>query len=240
MGRLPDGLPSTLPSTYPRHRPVLTSESRSLDQAAEAAGLPALVLMEHAARGVAALATLLAPSPAALFVVCCGPGSNGGDGYGAARALDGWGRRVRVLRLGEVPRPPAARAEHDLCARALAIEDASSEPGVVADALRSADLVVDALFGVGLTRPLGAAHVEAVEHINAARALRLAVDVPSGLDADQGRALPACVAADVTATMATPKRGFAPGAPGARWAGHVVEIDIGLPWALHAPYLATP
>jgi NAD(P)H-hydrate epimerase len=193
--------------------------------------------MEHAARAVAALAALLLPRPSDRVLVLCGPGSNGGDGYGAARALHAWGRDVGVLRLGPVPRAEAARREHDLCAHALPIEDGSADAALVARAVERAQLVIDALFGVGLDRPLAPHHVEAIERVNAAGGLRLSVDVPSGLDADRGVPLPVCVAADVTATMAAPKAGFGAGAPGARWAGHVVEVDIGLAWALHAPYL---
>jgi NAD(P)H-hydrate epimerase len=189
---------------------------------------------------VAVLATLLTPSPRSKTVVLCGPGNNGGDGYGAARALHAWGRSVRVLRLGDVPRGESARRQHDLCARSLAIEHVHAADRVARSALDDADLLVDALFGVGLDRPLSPFYIEMVAHMNAAPGLRLAVDVPSGLDANRGVPLPVCVAADVTATMAAPKRGFAAGQPGARWAGRIVEVDIGLPWALHAPYLAKP
>jgi NAD(P)H-hydrate epimerase len=146
---------------------------------------------------------------------------------------------VRVLRLAPPPRGGAARAEHDLCAAVVRIEaPGEAQPAdVLAEALGEAGLIVDALFGSGLDRALSAFHVACVERVNAAGALRLAVDVPSGLDADRGTPLPVCVAADATATMVAAKRGFAPGSPGARFAGQVVEVDIGLPWALHAPFL---
>ena len=68
--------------------------------------------------------------------------------------------------------------------------------------------------------------------------MRLSIDVPSGMEADTGEALPICVEAHVTATMAAPKAGFAPGRPGAPAAGRVIEVDIGLPRALHEPFLA--
>ena len=79
------------------------------------------------------------------------------------------------------------------------------------------------------------ARLRTIEALNAADTLRLAVDVPSGLEADTGEALPICVQADVTATMAAPKRGFA---ANPRACGQVVEVDIGLPAALHERFLA--
>ena len=79
-----------------------------------------------------------------------------------------------------------------------------------------------------------APYASVIEAVNGAPCVRLAVDVPSGLESDTGEALPLCVAAHVTATMAAPKRGLA---ANPAMAGHVVEIDIGLPAALHRPFL---
>jgi NAD(P)H-hydrate epimerase len=205
------------------------------DEASRRHGIPSLVLMEHAAAGVAAVAALLAP-PADRVVVLCGPGNNGGDGYGAARFLRSWGRRPRVLRLA--PRPPArgdAAAEAALLAGPPPVEDAWAEPDLVPSALSSADLVVDAIFGTGAARVDGP-FPGWIEAVNRADALRLAVDVPSGLDADTGEA-GVVVRADVTATMAAPKRGLVAPSPGALLAGRVVEIDIGLPADLHAGHV---
>lgn len=230
-------LPKAWPPSYPPHRPILASEARRLDRAAERAGLSALVLMEHAALGVAALAALLAPHRRDVIAVICGPGNNGGDGYAAARRLCAWGRVVRVVRLSPLPAAGAAGLEARLCAREGAVVDASRSLAPLRRALAGSALVVDALFGVGLDRPLSPRFVAAIEIMNRARGLRLAVDVPSGMDADSGTPLPVCVHADCTATMVAPKRGFAAGRPGARSVGRVVEIDIGLPLKLHAPRL---
>jgi NAD(P)H-hydrate epimerase len=235
-GRLAS-LPRSWPPSYPLHRPLLTAEARALDVAAERCGLTALLLMEHAGTGLAAVARLLAPARAGAVAVVCGPGNNGGDGYACARRLASWGRAVRVVRVGPLPRSPAARFEARLWSREAPIADASRDLAPLRRALAGCALVVDALFGVGLDRPLGPAFVAAIESLNATVAPRLSVDVPSGLDADTGRPLPVCVHADVTATMAAPKRGIARGRPGARWAGRVVELDLGLPRALHARYL---
>lgn len=240
MDSAPGPIPRSWPMTYPLHRPVLTTEFRAMEgSAGRSFGIPDLLLMERAACGVACLARWLPSSSSAPLVVLCGPGNNGGDGYGAARVLASWGRPVRVLDLA--PRPAsgeATRLERDLCGRVLPIEVLHGDLGALAAALASGAGLIDALFGVGLVRPLEGWWRDAIACVNAARLPTLAVDLPSGLHADTGEALPLCVRADLTATLAAPKLGMAPGMPGAAQAGHVVEVDIGLPWALHAPYLA--
>lgn len=233
---IPSDLPTTWPSEYPAHMPISAEFAGSMDRrASEEFGLPGLVLMEHAARGVASVAARLAP-PGQPILVLCGPGNNGGDGYGTARFLSSCGFDVRPWRLA--PREPTAgdaAAEYRWLGGAEAVQAAWEAPqGLLAALEGFSGLVVDALFGVGLTRPLEAPFTPVIEALNRAPCLRLAVDVPSGLDADTGAALPLCVAAHVTATMAAPKHGLAAN-PAA--AGHVVEIDIGLPGALHRPYL---
>lgn len=234
---IPD-LPSAWPPRYPPHQPVSADVSRRLDADAEKRhGVPSLVLMEHAARGVAALVATLT-RPGDRIVVLCGPGNNGGDGYGAARFLASWGLAPRVLRCSRTPPPRGdAAAEVRWSALETEAEDAWGEPGLVALAVAESDLVVDALFGVGLDRDLDQPFPVWIEAVNAAEALRLAVDVPSGLDADSGHLRPVAVRADVTATMAMPKEGLVTHPSGALHAGRVVEVDIGLPGPLHRPYL---
>jgi len=233
---IPD-LPRSWPSSYPAHRPVAADVSRRLDADAEAEhGVPSLVLMEHASCGVAAVAALLS-HPQDRIVVLCGPGNNGGDGYGAARFLASWGRTPRVLRCSRRP-PPQADAASEVRWSALETEaeDAWADSDLVARAVGEADLLVDALFGVGLDRDLDGPFPGWIEVINEAQALRLAVDIPSGLDADTGHLRPVAVRADVTATMAMPKEGLVTHPSGALHAGVVVEVDIGLPGPLHRPY----
>jgi NAD(P)H-hydrate epimerase len=198
--------------------------------------------MEHAARGLAQVVAQerVRTSGVGPVVVVCGPGNNGGDGYGCARFLASWGVPVRVLRAAsEPPSAGDARLEHDLAARDLQIV-ALGEPVDVRAldaALSGAAVLVDALFGVGLSRPLDERYALVVAHINATRATRVAVDVPSGLDSDRGEPLPVAVRADVTAAMGMPKIGCL-SRQGAVYAGRVVEIDIGLPAAIHSLYLA--
>lgn len=239
MRRRVRDLPACWPPSYPPHRPVSGDVSRRLDaDAEERYGVPSLVLMEHASLGVAALATALI-EPGDRIVVLCGPGNNGGDGYGAARFLASWGCSPRVLRCSRLA-PPKDDAACEVRWSGLEVEaeDAWADEELVARAVAEADLLVDALFGVGLARDLDGPFPAWIEAVNEASALRLAVDIPSGLDADTGHVRPVAVRADVTATMAMPKEGLVTHPSGALHAGRVIEVDIGLPGPLHRPYQA--
>jgi len=162
-------------------------------------------------------------------VVVCGGGNNGGDGYVAARLLRAAGRDARVMALVPAARlSPDARAVREQAERAgVAIDDGVLGP---LDA-GAGDVVVDAIFGTGLGRPpegVFAAAIGAVEAARTAGARVLAVDVPSGLSADTGRPLGACVRADRTVTFAFLKRGLAVH-PGLELAGEIAVADIGIP-----------
>jgi ADP-dependent NAD(P)H-hydrate dehydratase / NAD(P)H-hydrate epimerase len=215
--------------------PVLTAaEMRAADAAAAGElGVPTLLLMENAGRGVAELARRErggAPGPVALV---CGPGSNGGDGFVAARHLAAAGIPVRVLLV-----VPAAKVKGDaaiaLAAAArlqVSIEDGSgwSEPAAWRARLDGAAVVVDALFGTGFHGPVRGPAALALEAMNQVQARKLAVDIPSGLDADTGRAAGAVFRADMTATMGAWKIGLAVEAAGP--AGQVEVVDLGVPVA---------
>jgi NAD(P)H-hydrate epimerase len=228
-----------MPSPYPPHRPVLASESRAADAAAVAAGVPSFALMEHAARGLAEV-VLEERAGGGAVAVLCGPGDNGGDGYGCARFLRSFGVPVRVVRCApEPPRSADARREHDLAAAEgpIAVAASLEDAHVVRAALEGAEVAVDALFGTG-GRALGAPYDAWVRALNAAGGMRrIAVDLPSGLHADEGRPNPVAVRAHVTAAMGLVKRGCTVG-EGPAHAGRVVEVDVGLPRSVHAPFLA--
>ena len=251
-------IPASWPPFYPLHVPVTGGVSRALDGEAQALGVPSFVLMEHASAGVASIAQSLlrgqvpqegdtteagvasTPRPPARIVVLCGPGNNGGDGYGTARFLLSWGAACSVYRVSPTPPRAGGDAAHEaaLLGHLVDVQDAWRKPQGLQDALRRADLVVDALFGVGLARDLEGPYAMWIEQVNAADALRLAVDVPSGLDADTGEVRGIAVRADVTATMAMPKTGLLAEGTGRAHAGRVVEIDIGLPGVVHTPHSA--
>lgn len=132
-------------------------------------------------------------------VILCGPGNNGGDGYVVARGLRARGWQVEVFALGDTEQlPPDARAAHDAwCAAGGAVAPVRDAPA----RLGGADLVVDALFGIGLTRPL-TAEIAAVLAAVPRAARRVAVDVPSGRETDTGAVLGGhAFAADLTVTF---------------------------------------
>ncbi|RYZ69622.1 MAG: NAD(P)H-hydrate dehydratase [Lysobacteraceae bacterium] len=167
--------------------------ARALDARASALlGDEGHALMRRA--GQAAWQYLLARWPAAQrIVVVCGPGNNGGDGYVLATLAHRSGRQVRVLHLpGHGPRTPLAqRACTDYVAAGGRIE-------LFPENLPHADVVVDALFGIGLARPADAASAALIDAINAQPAPVFSLDVPSGMDADLGSAPGRAVDADAT------------------------------------------
>jgi ADP-dependent NAD(P)H-hydrate dehydratase / NAD(P)H-hydrate epimerase len=212
-------------------RLVGAGEMRAIDRAAiDGLGIPSLELMERAGAAVAAEAGLLA-SADGRFLVLCGGGNNGGDGYVAARLLRRAGRDARVIALVPAGRlgGDAAATRAQAAAAGVEIADAEGGPGPLGAG--PGDVVVDALLGTGLTRaPEGpfAAAIAAVAAARAAGARVLAVDVPSGLSADSGRPPGPCVEADRTVTFAFPKRGLVV-YPGLSLAGVLVVADIGIP-----------
>jgi NAD(P)H-hydrate epimerase len=196
-------------------------------------GIPGEVLMESAGRSlvdfVLERAARLLALPGAEVVVVCGLGSNGGDGFVAARHLLQLGIPVRVLLLGDGTdlRGDAALNYQRALRVGVGVERFPS-PGAT---LPARGVLIDAIFGTGLSRPVEGAAAEAIEAINRLEddpeVTVIAVDLPSGLDADTGRALGHAVIADATLTIGTPKIGLAL-EPGRSLAGQVSVARIGI------------
>jgi len=218
--------------------PVVTAaEMRALDrQAIDEIGLPAVVLMETAGRAVAEAALRMLGAQRGHVMVVCGPGNNGGDGFVAARVLRD--RGVDAVAYLAAPREAVrgdARTHLEILERAgggVRLIAAPEPLAAVADRAPDAALVIDALFGVGLTRPIEGHLAEVVAMMQRARRV-LAVDIPSGLDTDTGRVLGCAVTAERTVTMAVPKIALV-SAPGFARAGELEVADIGIPPALIA------
>ena len=206
-----------------------------MQQAERECGVPIPQLMENAGLAVAQEAWLmLGEIVDRRIVVLAGPGNNGGDGLVAARHLKDWGAEVTVVLL-------KARGEDDANLKALierevpVVEEAgagSKEPGEVGEALDSAELVIDALLGTGRARPIEGTLADVLDRLREARARRLpprllAVDVPTGLDANAGTVDPLTIAADQTVALGWSKVGLHT-LPGARYAGRVEVVDIGI------------
>ena len=202
---------------------LTTDEMGRADRLAIDAGIPGTVLMENAGRAVADEAARMMP-PGKAIVVLCGPGNNGGDGFVAARLLQEQGYQVRVTLLGgrEGPKGDAAVMAGRWSGP---IEDIETGIG------GGTDLVIDALFGAGLTRALAGAAARSVEQVNRLGAPILAVDVPSGLDGTTGEAAGPVIQATRTVTFFRRKPGHLL-YPGRRLCGPVVLADIGIPDAV--------
>ena len=194
------------------------AEMYAADAAAARAGTPGLTLMENAGRAVAdAIVRRWGTRPVA---VLCGPGNNGGDGFVVARLLAEAGWPVRLGLLGD-----RERLKGDAAAMAARWEGAVEplDPAL----LEGEPLVVDALFGAGLTRPLGGATLALAEACTAQGLARVAVDVPSGVHGDTGEALGGVFAAALTVTFGRRKYGHLL-LPGRSLSGEVVVADIGI------------
>ena len=154
----------------------------------------------------------------------CGPGNNGGDGFVAARHLAAFGWDVRVALLGERERLKGDAAE---MASGGTVAVAPLDPAVLA----GATVVVDALFGAGLTRPLEGRAADIVRRLNSSNVPVVAIDVPSGLHGDLGRGLDDLVVeADLTVTFFRKKPAHVL-MPGALRCGEMIVADIGIPEA---------
>jgi len=199
---------------------LTTEEMAQADRLAVAAGVASQTLMENAGAAVAAEAARMVAHGARVAVLC-GPGNNGGDGFVAARHLQEAGFPTGVALLG-----PRDALTGDAAAMAR-LWTGRVEPLAFAS-LDGAQLIVDALFGAGLARPLDGTAATVVEAMNAMDAPVLAVDVPSGLDGITGLATGPVVRANRTVTFFRRKPGHLL-APGRELCGRVRVADIGIP-----------
>lgn len=203
------------------HELLTAEEMGRADRLAIAAGVPGLELMEAAGRAVADEAVALVARKGAAIAVLCGPGNNGGDGFVAARLLGQQGYRVRVALLG---------VREGLTGDAAAMADrwGGDIEALTPATLGGADMVIDAMFGAGLARPLDGAAAEVADAVNASGKPVLAVDVPSGLDGSAGVALGPVVQATRTVTFFRMKPGHLL-LPGRLLCGEVRLAHIGIP-----------
>ena len=215
-------------------RVLTTAQMRAAERRTiEEIGVPSAELMENAGREVAAAVTRHFPAPDRQRVaVVCGKGNNGGDGCVAARELASPGVDVRVYLAA-----PASSVTGD-AGRNLAMLGAAGVPvcEVATPAqwserlpqIADSDVIVDALFGTGLSRPLSGRWAALVGDLNATGAPIVAIDLPSGLSADTAQVIGAAVEATMTVTLGAPKVPLLV-PPAASLAGTLVLADIGIP-----------
>ena len=205
---------------FPPEAVLLTvDEMTRADSAAIAAGVSGVTLMENAGRAIAE--AVAARWDMRETAVLCGPGNNGGDGFVVARLLSDAGWPVRVALLGDVGKLKGNASVH-ADRWSGPVEPLSPEvPG-------GAELIVDALFGAGLARPLEGVAADTIAAVAAAGRPCVAVDLPSGVDGDTGAVPGAAAAADLTVTFFRRKPGHLL-LPGRSLCGEVVVADIGIP-----------
>ena len=212
---------------------LLTSaEMRELEQRAEAAGVSTDTLMENAGLAVAQEIWMqLGSLEERRIAVLVGPGNNGGDGLVAARHLHEWGAQVRVYALRERNDSQWNQTLELGVPCGTVAEDDNFE--ALEGLLAGAEAIVDALLGTGSSRPIEGDLAGIMERLAAVRSKTVkpklvAVDLPTGLDADSGRLDPLAVGADETVTFHAPKVGLYM-QPGASAAGSVQQVEIGIP-----------
>ena len=216
---------------------ILTAEQmreadrRTIDEL----GIPGIVLMESAGRAVVNEILRryhhLAPGP---ILVLCGKGNNGGDGLVVARTLrqNGW-QVTTVVLAEEASISGDARLYLDILQRLDAPVEFAADLICVETLLArlpAPALIVDALFGTGLSSPVGGHYAVAIEWMNRSRAPKIAIDIPSGLDATSGAILGSVLYADLTVTLAAAKLGQMI-YPGVNCCGELVVAEIGIPQA---------
>ncbi|MDI6814759.1 MAG: NAD(P)H-hydrate dehydratase [Dehalococcoidales bacterium] len=214
---------------------ILTSEQmRQIERNCARIGLSTDVLMENAGKAVAEeVRQILGTIEKQRLLFLIGPGNNGGDGLVAARYLHDWGAKVSLYLYSQ--RPLNDSNLEQVLKQGITCIEATQDESLdrLNELLSSANAVVDALFGTGKSRPLHGIFTQVLDRVSRAKkkqsGLRIiALDLPSGLDADSGAVDPACLYADNTITLGFPKPGlFNP--PGAERVGKITVADIGIP-----------
>ena len=212
---------------------VTVEQMRTLERRAVASGIEEDALMETAGLGVARrVAQLLDGIRGRRVVVLVGPGNNGGDGMVAARYLADWGALVTLYMTSARRRDDKFE---DCRARRVRVVEAAEDPEgwQLASYLPLTDVVIDAVLGIGSERPLEGELRRLMGSLRElrrepARAKLVAVDLPTGVDADTGACDDACFPADVTLTLGAPKVGLFR-FPGAECVGRLETVPIGLP-----------
>ena len=211
---------------------VTTNEMMELERRAAEIGLPPPVLMENAGLAIAQqVKGWLGSVAGRQILILVGPGNNGGDGLVTARHLHDWGARVHIYLCSNRTDANFRIAQERCIPCTLASED--SDLADLNSILSLSDMVIDALFGTGKLRPLEGIYKEVLNRLRQSKEAQpglkvVALDLPSGLDADNGAADPSCAVADLTITLGYPKLGLF-SFPGRDLVGQLTVADIGIP-----------
>lgn len=216
-------------------RIVTNAEMKKIDAwATRQMGIPGPVLMENAGRGCVDVLTEYFDPVDLKVLLICGRGNNGGDGFVVARHLLNCHAHLKIALLGQ---------EKELKGDALLnfrhIKKASCDITYIKriaqlkrlHAMFHPDVIIDAVFGTGFTGVPEGLHGQAIELMNESEAFILSLDIPSGVNGDDGQFKRSCVIADATAVMCLPKRGHLL-YPGRAFCGEIHYVDIGIPYSL--------
>lgn len=203
---------------------VTAAEMKSYDSyTIEEVGISSLVLMERAALSVVQKVEGYLNTGKQKVCIACGVGNNGADGLAIARMLAERGCVVHVYIYGKLEKKTAEFIQQEKILESYPVEKRENEmPGDC-----GYDMIIDAIFGVGLTRSVEGIFAEALTCLNAMEGRKVAVDIPSGISADTGELLGVAFRADLTVTFAFGKRGLYL-YPGADYAGSIFVEDIGI------------
>ena len=209
-------------------------QMRELDRAAiERFGIPEEILMENAGEAAYFLIHSRLGLRGKRFTVVCGAGNNGGDGFVVARKLLSSGGSVRVVLLGDPDNYRGAAGRNMDMVLALGIDTGPfDDPATFERHLRESDVVVDALFGTGLTRNVEGMHREVIDLVNRSGKTVVSLDIPSGISGDTGRVMGAAIKADYTICFGLPKIGNIL-YPGFEMCGELFVTHISFPPSLY-------
>lgn len=216
---------------------VTAAEMREIEaRAFREFGLSSLILMEHAGTSIADIAernflSSVQRRETPRVLVLCGKGNNGGDGFVAARHLANRGHEIDIYLAGAPQDLKGDALVNCQIAQKMGLSmtpDAQNKLSQFEYALQESDLVIDALFGTGLERPVEEPLLSLITTVNRVGKPVLSADIPSGLHSDTGQMLPTAIQAKATAVLGLPKQGLYV-ANGPAVAGQIYLVDIGLP-----------
>jgi NAD(P)H-hydrate epimerase len=212
--------------------PALTREQvRTVDKIAiQDYAVPGIVLMENAGRSAAEILERI--SPPGLIAILCGSGNNAGDGYVIARHLQLAGRQVRIVSIVDLEKLTGDASTNAIIAQRSEIDiQFVRSADEIHQSLSGAATIVDALLGTGARGPLRGLFADAVRIANSLQAMRVAIDIPTGIDCDTGEAGDVAFRASHTITFVAAKIGFEQPAADA-YVGVIHEVGIGAPQKL--------
>jgi len=213
---------------------ITSQKMREIDKLTqEEFGIPAIILMENAGRMASQVAfDMLLKSKKGKVICICGRGNNGSDGFVSARHLFNNGVDIEVFLVGELFQFKGdAKINFDILRKIkvrIRILKTDNDLKLFKEKLKGAELIIDAIFGIGLSGEVKEPYRSIIKVMNKSKKPILAIDVPSGLDATEGKILGVCVKAAKTVTFALPKIGFIRN-DGPFYIGELVTVDISIP-----------